>query len=144
MLVWEKFRATASKNWRNFKCFNTNLNSEILLNLIRKMKYLSDQFLLFFVFALTTLNSYILFLHWQHNWHPYRQLVTYGFLVFALRYLMQLSNEYSVMCRATIDLKPKARTAEENLILIPKSKTIPSVCTTNVRSYVNQSLHPVP
>jgi len=24
-----------------------------------------------FVFALTTLNSYILFLHWQRNWHPY-------------------------------------------------------------------------
>jgi len=21
----------------------------------------------------------ILFLHWQHNWHPYRQLATYAF-----------------------------------------------------------------
>jgi len=29
-----------------------------------------------FVFALSTLKSYILFLHWQHNWHPYRQLAT--------------------------------------------------------------------
>jgi len=25
---------------------------------------------------LTTPNSYILFLHWQHNWHPYRHLVS--------------------------------------------------------------------
>jgi len=29
-----------------------------------------------FVFVLATLNSYILFLHWQHNWHPYGQLVS--------------------------------------------------------------------
>jgi len=74
----EKFRVTPSKHWCNFKRFNTNLSSEILLNFIRKMKYLSDQFLLFFVFALATLNSYILFVHW-HNLHPYRQLATYAF-----------------------------------------------------------------
>jgi len=28
------------------------------------------------VFALATPNSYLLFLHWQHNWHPYRQLAS--------------------------------------------------------------------
>jgi len=27
---------------------------------------------------LATPNSYILFLHWQHNWHPHRQLATYA------------------------------------------------------------------
>ena len=52
--------------WINFKRFNTIPNSEILLNLIRKMKYFTDQFQLcfffrignteklFFIFALTT------------------------------------------------------------------------------------------
>jgi len=44
------------------------------------------------------------------------------------------------MFRATIDLGPKIWTAEENLILLPKNKTIVSVCTTNVRSYVNHLL----
>jgi len=34
-----KVRATPLKNWGNFKRFNTILNSEILVNLIRKMKY---------------------------------------------------------------------------------------------------------
>jgi len=38
--------------------------------------------------------------------------------------------------RTTIDLEPKIRTAEENLILLPENKTIVSVCTTTVRSYV--------
>jgi len=38
--------------------------------------------------------------------------------------------------RATIDLEPKVRTAEQNLILLPKKITNVSVCTTNVRSYV--------
>jgi len=28
------------------------------------------------IFELATLNSYILFLHWQHNWHPYRKLAS--------------------------------------------------------------------
>jgi len=36
--------------------------------------------------------------------------------------------------RATIGLEPKIRTAEQNVILLPKKKTIVSVCTTNVRS----------
>jgi len=26
-------------------------------------------------------------LHWQHNWHRYRELVIYALLVFAFRYL---------------------------------------------------------
>ena len=38
--------------------------------------------------------------------------------------------------RATIDPEPKIRTTEEKLILLPKKKTIVSVYTTNVRSYV--------
>ena len=33
-------------------------------------------------------------------------------------------------------MKPKIRTAEENLISLPNKKTIVSVCQTNVRSYV--------
>jgi len=49
--------------WCNVKRFSTILNSKILLNLIRKMKYLTDQLQLVFVFALATPNSYILFLH---------------------------------------------------------------------------------
>ena len=41
-------RATPLKNLSNFKRFNTIPNSEILLNLIRKMKYLTNQFQLCF------------------------------------------------------------------------------------------------
>jgi len=40
-------RATRLKNLGNFKHFNTIPNSEILPNLIRKMKYLTNQFQLF-------------------------------------------------------------------------------------------------
>jgi len=40
-----------------FKHFNNILNSEILLNLIRKMKYFIDQFQLCFLFALAILSS---------------------------------------------------------------------------------------
>jgi len=43
----------------------------------------------------------------------------------------------TVTIRATIDLEPKIRTAEESFILLPKKITIVSVCTTNVRSYVS-------
>jgi len=49
--------------WCNFKRFNTILNSKTLLNLMRKMKYLTYQLQPVFVFALAILNSYILFLH---------------------------------------------------------------------------------
>jgi len=49
---------------------------------------------------------------------------------------MQLLNEYRVTFRSTIDLEPKIGTAEKNLILLPKNKTVISVCTTKVRSYV--------
>jgi len=41
----------------NFKRFNNIPNSETLLNLIRKMKYLTDKFQLCFLFALATLNT---------------------------------------------------------------------------------------
>jgi len=40
------------------------------------------------------------------------------------------------IARATIDLEPKIRTAEENWIILPKKKTTVSVCMTNVRSYL--------
>ena len=40
----------------------------------------------------------------------------------------------SIINRATINLEPKIRTAEQNLILLLKKKTIVSVCTTNARS----------
>ena len=38
--------------------------------------------------------------------------------------------------RATVDLQPKMRTAEENFFILPKKKTIDSVCITNFRSYL--------
>jgi len=41
-----------------------DLNSEILLNLIRKIKYLTDQFQLCFVFALATPNTVATFYFW--------------------------------------------------------------------------------
>jgi len=49
------------KNWCNFKRFNTILNSESFLNLIR-IKYLTDQLNCVFAFALVTLNINIIFL----------------------------------------------------------------------------------
>jgi len=55
------------------------MNNEILLNLIRKMKYLTDQFQFCFCFCIDNTKQLYLFLHWQHNWHPYsRQLATYA------------------------------------------------------------------
>jgi len=50
-LCVENVRATPLNNWCNYKRFNTILNSEILLNLIRKIKYLADQFQLCFCFC---------------------------------------------------------------------------------------------
>ena len=72
------------KSWWNYKRFNTILNSGILLNVIRKMKYLTYQLLLRFCFCIgnTKYSSYILFLHWQHKWHPYRELASWCILFF--------------------------------------------------------------
>ena len=67
------------ETWCNFERFNTLPNSKILLKLISKMKYLTDQFqtcFCFCIYNIKTLSSYILFVRWQHNWHPYRQLAT--------------------------------------------------------------------
>ena len=72
--VEEKIRATPLKNWGNFKRVNTILNSKILLNLMDKMKYLSDQFHLRFRLCMGNNKQLYLFLHWQHYWYPYRQL----------------------------------------------------------------------
>jgi len=44
------------KNWCNFNRLNTIPNGEILLNLIRKMKYLTDQFQLCFCFCISNTN----------------------------------------------------------------------------------------
>jgi len=68
-VIWLPFQTLikvryAIKSWSNCNRCNIILNGEILLNLIRKMKYLTDQFQLCF---LPTLNSYILFLHWQQR-----------------------------------------------------------------------------
>ena len=72
MLVCRKSCAKQLKNIGNLKRFNTIPNNEILLNLIHKWNIWQVKFNC--VFALATLNSYILFLHWQHNWHSYGQL----------------------------------------------------------------------
>ena len=62
-----KVRATPLKNVGNFKRFNTIPNSEILLKF--KQNIWRTNFNCVFVSALAALNSYIIFLHWQHNWH---------------------------------------------------------------------------
>jgi len=52
-----KVRCTI-KNWCNFKRFNNIPNSEILLNLVRKMKYLTDQFQLCFCFCISNIFNF--------------------------------------------------------------------------------------
>jgi len=42
------------------------------------MKYLTYQFQLCFCFYIGNTKLLYLFLHWQHNWHPYRQLAAYA------------------------------------------------------------------
>ena len=71
-----KVRATPLKNWCNFKRFNTILNSVICWILYAKWNIRQINSNCAFVFALEKPNSYILFLHWQHNWHPYGQLAS--------------------------------------------------------------------
>jgi len=39
-----------------------------------------------------------------------------------------------IVARATINLEPKIRMAYETLALLPKKKTIDSVCTTNAQT----------
>jgi len=51
------------KNWCNFKRFNTILKSEILLNLVHKIKYFTDQFQLCFCFCIGNTKQPYLFLH---------------------------------------------------------------------------------
>jgi len=48
----KKFVPHHQKNWCNFKFIGIILNSEILLNLVRKMKYLTDKFQLCFCFCI--------------------------------------------------------------------------------------------
>jgi len=76
MLVCRENSCHTIKNWCNLKLFNTIQNSEILLNLIRKVKCLTDQYQLCFCFCTGNTKQLYLFLLWQHNWHPYRQLVS--------------------------------------------------------------------
>ena len=61
----------STKNWCNFKYFNSIRNSEILLDLIRNTKCLTDQFQLCFCFCIGNTKQLYLFLHCQHNWRPY-------------------------------------------------------------------------
>jgi len=59
------------KKWSNFNRFNTIPNKESLLNLIRKRNIRQINFN---CFCIGNTKQPYLFLHWQHNWHPYRQL----------------------------------------------------------------------
>ena len=78
----EKSSCHTIKNGCYFKRFNTILNSEILLNLMRKMKYLTDQFQLCFCFCVGNAKQLYLFLHWQHNWHPCNRQIASGCICF--------------------------------------------------------------
>ena len=62
--VLEKICATPLKNWCNLKRFNTSLNSQILLNLICKIKYLTDQIQLWSCFYIGKTKQLYLFPHW--------------------------------------------------------------------------------
>jgi len=62
--VYEKIRDTPLKNVCNFKRSNTIRNSEILLNVIHKMKCLTDQFKLRFCFRIDNTKQQYFFLHW--------------------------------------------------------------------------------
>jgi len=61
--------------------------------------------------------------------NPFRNILTRFFLG-------EGRGDSSPRSRVTIDVESKIRTAEENLISLPKKKTIVSVCTTSIRSYV--------
>ena len=65
--VPKKVRAAPSKLSCIFKRFNTMPYSEILLNLIRKMKYLTDQFQLCFCFCIGNTKLPYLYLHWHYG-----------------------------------------------------------------------------
>jgi len=58
-----KVRVTPLKHWCNLKRFNTILKSEILLNLIHKMKYFTDQFQLCLWFCTGNTKQLYLFRH---------------------------------------------------------------------------------
>jgi len=63
MLVRRKKLVPHIKNWCNLKRFNTILKREILLNLIHKIKYFTDQFQLYFCFCTGNTKQLYLFLH---------------------------------------------------------------------------------
>ena len=52
---------------------NLNMQNEIF-----------DRSISIIVFALVTLDSYILFLYWQYNWYPDSQLATYALPCFCI------------------------------------------------------------
>ena len=81
----EKSSCHPSNNWCNFKRFNTILNMKFCCILCAKWNIWQINFNCVFLFVFATLNSYILFLHLQHNWYPYRQLANcYIRFVFSL------------------------------------------------------------
>ena len=94
-----KVRATPSNNWCNFKRLNTILNSEIFLNLIRKMKCLTDELQFCFCFCIGNTNQLHLFLHWQQIGIITDNVLVAAYTLFCL--CIQVSNavqnDYSVM-----------------------------------------------
>ena len=97
--------------WCNFKRFNTIIKSEIFLKLKCKMTYVTDQFQPCFCFELATLNSYILFLHSQHNWHLCRQLATYSL---SCRCILVFKSGWRHRCRCPCNW---TKTTEEHIIV---------------------------
>ena len=84
------------KTWCNFKRINTFLNSQILLNLIHKMKYLTDQFQLCFRVCIGNTIQLYLLLHW----HPYsRQLASC-----CICFVLSLLSDIECSCRMSIQL----------------------------------------
>jgi len=70
------FRATPLKIWVISRVLTPFQIVKFYWILYAKWNIWQINFNCVFVFLLATLNSYILFLHWQHNCHPYGQLAS--------------------------------------------------------------------
>jgi len=69
-------------------------------------------------------------INWDKTWNQFLRVSQ------TVCYWDKQQSACSNIIKASIDVEPKIRTAEENLISLPNRKTIVSVCTTNVISYV--------
>jgi len=94
-----KVRASPSNNWCNFKRLNTILNSEIFLNLIRKMKCFTDELQFCFCFCIGNTNQLHLFLHWQQIGIITDNLLVaaYALSCLCIQVSNAVQNDYSVM-----------------------------------------------